>query len=291
MFDNTNPGQPGGAEPPASTTEQLLRLLGQQPLAPSDEDAVNNPELEQLFGSLAKGLEQGTVDSALAPKGEPLTLEALAANLGQPVALGEVPAALAAREAGVACPKCGSANLAATRFCGMCGQGLVTEAPRASGNGAEPMVAASELPTLTNLGGRTGSSMGFKMALAGALVLALGLVAYQQRWWRLPHLTGVTSNVSAVRTSSSPKSRTAKPPAQALPAPAQPQVSVNREPATVRTPATEAAPAPAKQPEPVNREPAAIVRAPASVSRRPATVTKPPKAAPPVVIARNLPKP
>ncbi|MFI5088898.1 MAG: TonB family protein [Terriglobales bacterium] len=257
MLDNNNPAQPAGAEAPASTTEQLLRLLGQQPMAPNgDDDALNNPELEQLFGSLSKGLEQGIADNALGtPAGEPLTLEALAASLGQPLALAEIPAAQTAREAAVACPKCGLANPAATRFCGMCGQGLGAEAPKASANGAKPVVAASDLPTLTQLGGRTSSSMGFKMAFLGAGILVLGLVVYQQQWWRLPLRTGVISNVAAVQTSS----RAAEPPA-------------------------EAAPAPAKQPEAVNR-------APATVIRTPVTVVKPSKAAPPTVITRNLPQP
>jgi len=257
MLDNNNPAQPAGAEAPASTTEQLLRLLGQLPKAPNgDDDALNNPELEQLFGSLAKGLEQGIADSALAtPPGEPLTLEALAASPGQPLTLGEIPAAQAAREAGVACPKCGSANPAATRFCGMCGQGLGAEVPRASGNGAKPVVAASDLPTLTQFGGRTSSSMGLKMALLGVLILALGLVAYQQQWWRLPLRTGVTSNVSAVRTSS----RAAEP-------------------------AAEAAPAPVKQPP-------AVTRAPDTVAKPPSPVVKPSKAAPRSVITRKLPEP
>ncbi len=256
MLDNNNPAQPAGAEAPASTTEQLLRLLGQLPKAPNgDDDALNNPELEQLFGSLAKGLEQGIADSALAtPAGEPLTLEALAASLGQPPTLSEIPAVQTAREATVACPKCGLANPAATRFCGMCGQGLVTEAPKVSGNGAKPVVAASDLPTLAQFGDRTGSRTDFKMALLGAVVLVLGLVVYQQQWWRLPFLSGVTSNSSAVQSAS----RAAEPPAAA-------------------------APAPAKQPEPTNRAPAVV--------RTPAPVVKPSKAAPPPVITRKLPEP
>jgi protein TonB len=253
MLDNNNPAQP---EAPASTTEQLLRLLGQLPKAPNgDDDALNNPELEQLFGSLAKGLEQGIADSALAtPAGEPLTLEALAASLGQPLTLGEIPATQTSREAAVACPKCGSANPAATRFCGMCGQGLGTEVPKASRNGAKPVVAASDLPTLAEFGGRTSSSTGLKMALLGALVLVLGLVVYQQLW-RLPLLTGAASNSSAVRTSA----RAAEPPAVAAPAPA--------------------------------KQPASVTRAPDSVAKTPSPVVKPSKAAPPTVIRRNLPQP
>jgi periplasmic protein TonB len=257
MPDNNNPAQPAGAETAASTTEQLLRLLSQQPKGPNgDDDALNNPELEQLFGSLSKGLEQGMADSALGtPTGEPLTLEALAAGLGQPLTLGEIPAAKTAREAAVACPKCGSANPSATRFCGMCGQGLETEVPRASGNGAKPMVAASDLPTLTQFGDRTSSSREFKMALLGALVLVLGLLVYQQQFWRLPLLTGVTANFSATRDSS----RAAQP-------------------------AAEAAPAPVKQP-------ASVTRAPDTVAKAPSPGVKPSKAVPPTVITRNLPEP
>jgi hypothetical protein len=257
MPDNNNPAQPAGAEAPASTTEQLLRLLSQQPKGPNgDDDALNNPELEQLFGSLSKGLEQGRADSALGiPTGEPLTLEALAASLGQPLPLGEIPATQTAREAAVACPKCGSANPAATRFCGMCGQRLGAEVSRGSGNGAKPAVVATEPPKLAQFGGRTGPSLGFKMALLGVLLLALGLVVDQQRLWRLPLLTGVISDLQGAWTS----------------------------PAAAK-PATEAAPAPIKQPEPVNREPATVVRTPV-------TVVKPSKAAPPTVITPNLPGP
>ena len=257
MPDDKNPAQPAAAEAPASTTEQLLRLLSQQPQAPKGgDDALNNPELEQLFGSLSKGLEEGIADSALGnPQGEPLTLEALAASLAQPPVLGEIPIAQPARAAAVACPKCGAANPAATRFCGMCGQGLGAGVPRASGNGAKPVVVATEPPKLTQLGGRTGSSLGFKMALLGVLVLALGLVAYQQQLWRLPLLTGVISNFQGAWTS----------------------------PAATK-PAAEAAPAPVKQPEPVNRELATVVRTPV-------TVVKPSKAAPPTVIKRSLPGP
>jgi len=257
MPDNNNPAQPAGAEAPASTTEQLLRLLSQQPRGPNgDDEALNNPELEQLFGSLSKGLEQGIAGSALGiPTGEPLTLEALAASLGQPLTLGEIPAAQAAREAAVACPKCGSANPAATRFCGMCGQGLGAEVSRGSGKGARPVVVATEPPKLTQLGGQTSSSLGFKMALLGVLLLVLGLVVYQQQVWRLPLLVGLISDLQGAWTS---------------PAAAKPN--------------TEAAPAPVKQPEPVNREPATVVRTPV-------TVVKPSKPARPTVITRNLPGP
>jgi len=257
MPDHNNPAQPAGAEASASTTEQLLRLLSQQPKGPNGgDDVLNNPELEQLFGSLSKGLEQGIADSALGiPPEEPLTLEALAASLGQPLALGEMSAAQAAREAAIACPKCGSANPPATRFCGMCGQGLGAEAPRASGNGAKTVVAATDPPKLVQLGGRTGSSLGFKTAFLGVLLVVLGLVVYQEQLWRLPLLGGLISDFQGVGTS----------------------------PATAE-PAADAAPAPVKQPEPAHRQPAAVVRTPV-------TVVKPSKAGPPTVITRNLPGP
>jgi protein TonB len=257
MPDDNNPAQPAAAEAPASTTEQLLRLLSQQPKAPNGgDDALNNPEFEELFSSLSKGLVEGTADSALGiPQGEPLTLEALAASLEQPLALGEIPIAQPAREAAVACPKCGSPNPAATRFCGMCGQRLGAGVPGASGNGVKLVVAATEPPKLVQLGGRTGSSLGFKTALLGVLVLVLGLVVYQQQVWRLPLLVGLISDLQAVWTA----------------------------PAATK-PAAEAAPAPVKQPEPVSRQPATVVRTPV-------TVVKPSKAAPPTVIKRSLPGP
>lgn len=234
MADHHKPAQPAGAEGMSSTTEELLRLLSQQ-LRGADgaEGMLANPELEQLFGSLSKGLDQGVSDGALGiPLADPLTLEALVASLEQPPAPAVIPAVQAVGEAPVACPECGSANPAATRYCGMCGLGLRGEAPKVSGNGTKPALA--EPPQLAQISGTTSSSLGFKMALLAGLVLALGGVAYQQRLWQIPQVAGFISNLRSAWTSPAP----AKRPEPEVPASVtQSEPPPRREPAVVRTPA------------------------------------------------------
>jgi len=256
MPDNHNPAQPAKAESMASTTEELLRLLNQQPKGLNGDDSpVDNPELEQLFGSLSKGIEQGIDDTALGiPMGEPLTLEALVANLGQSPALGDIPAAQTVRASTVACPKCGAANPATTLFCGMCGHGLGGGIAKASGNELKAAVATTELPTLAHFGRKTGLSLAFKTALLGVLMLGLAGVVYQEQLWRMPLLVGFISNLHIARTS---------PPAA--------------------NPAAEVAPPTVKLPEPVHSELPAV--------RTPVTVVRAGKTGPSTVVRRNLPEP
>jgi protein TonB len=229
MPENNNPAQPVGRERPISTTEEVLRLLGAQPHAPDDDDdALNNPELERLFGSLSKVLEEGLPDSALGVEAPGLlTLEELAGVVALPRSPGEVQAAPGVREQVRACAKCGYSNPQTACFCGMCGQGLAagSDAPNVPKNGARPVIA-TEPPKLVQLGGRTGVSEWFRAVLLGALALVLVLVVYQQQPWRLPLLRDWTS-------SSLPAP--AAPVPQATP-PAQPNVAADPAPASVQRP-------------------------------------------------------
>ena len=257
MPENPNPAQRADAQGIASTTEQLLRLLSQQPKGlDSDDDILNNPELEQLFGNLSKGLDQGVADNALGiPTAEPLTLESLVASLELPAPAASTPsapAAPAAPEPAAACPKCGAVNPAATRFCGMCGDRLQAESPKISGNGAK--LALPEPPQLAQLSGTTSYSLGFKTAVLGGLLLMLAGVVYQKQLWREPAVANV---IASVRNVWTPRAPVANPPA-------------------------EPAPAATRRPEPSRGETAAI--------RTPATVVKPSKPSP-TVIRRGLPEP
>jgi len=241
----------------ASTTEQLMRLLSQQPKGENGDDSLNNPELEELFGSLSKGLEKGSVESALpVSAGEPLTLEALAASLGQPLTLGEASATPPVREATLTCPKCRSSNPAGTRFCGMCGEGLTVESPKISGNGAKPVLP--EPPQLAQIGAKSGASLAFKTSMLVTLILLLSGVVYYEQLWRLPAVAAVVSDLRGAWTS--PASAT-KPVAETAPAPS-----------------------PTKAPETARRETPVVVKTPV-------TVVKASKAAPPTTVTRNLPEP
>jgi protein TonB len=224
MPENNNPAQPVGRARPISTTEEVLRLLGAQPHAP-DDDTLNNPELEQLLGSLSKGLEEGLFDSALGVEAPGLTLEELAGVAALPRSPGEVQAAPAVHELVRACAKCGYGNPLIACFCGMCGQELAagSDAPNVPKNGASPLIA-TEPPELVQLGGRTGVSEWVKAVLLGAIVLALVLMVYQQQLWRLPLLRNWTSSSRPAPAAPVPR---AAPPAQpnlvAAPAPASVQ--------------------------------------------------------------------
>ena len=180
--DNDLPPQ-GENEGPISTTEEVLRLLREQSSPSSDDDALDNPELEQLLGKLSKGLEEG-IDSipGVEPPG-PLTLEDLVLGL---------PSAPPAQESSV-CAECGSQNPVSTRFCGMCGHELGTsKAGNVSVNGSEGVAAFEAVPaavaSATQAAAPATASRGWKIACLGLLCLLLGLVAYQQQLWRLPLL-------------------------------------------------------------------------------------------------------
>jgi len=245
MPENPNPAQPADAEGMASTTDQLLRLLSQQPKgSDSDDELLGNPELEQLFGNLSKGLDQGIAEGALGiPTAEPLTLESLVASLEPPPAEVRLPAAPAAQpvvpaiqavsEAVAACPECGSANPAATRFRGMCGHGLQLQSSKIYGNGAKP--ALPEPPQLAQISGTTSSSLGFKTALLGGLVLVLAGTVYQKQLWREPVVANVIASVRNGWTSRVP---VANPPAEPSPAATKQPESGRSEPIVIRTPAT-----------------------------------------------------
>ena len=237
MPENPNPAQPADAEGMASTTDQLLRLLSQQPKgADSDDGILDNPELEQLFGNLSKGLDQGIADNALGiPVAEPLTLESLVASLETPPAAAGIaipPVAPAVPEP-VACPKCGSGNPVATRFCGMCGHGLQVESSKISRNGVKP--AYPEPPQLAQISGTTSSSLGFKTALLGGLVLVLAVAVYQKQLWREPVVANVIASIRNAGTSQVP---VANPPAEPVPAATKQAESGRSEPVVIRTPAT-----------------------------------------------------
>lgn len=232
-------------------------------------DPISNPELENKFQRLLKQLEalerhQGSRDHNPDPRIIALLekkIEALQApgdNLSDDDASAEgAPGDVSILRDSNRCRKCGHRNPSPTRFCGMCGQGLAAgpEVPRTSGNGSKPVAAVPEPPRLAQLGGRAGSSLGFKMALWGVLLLALGLVVYQQQLWRLPLLRGLIPNFHGAWTS----------------------------PAAAK-PAAESAPAPVKQPISVTREPETVAKAPSPM-------VKSLKAAPPTVIKRDLPQP
>ncbi len=261
MPDDHNPAQPVGHEPPSSTTDEVLRLFREHRKAANGDDALDNPELEQLFGSLSKGLEEGIADSALGvqPAGS-LTLEDLAAGV-PPLALGEIPPAQPDREAVVACPACGSANAAATYFCGMCGHDLAKSASataRVSGNGTESATALRAVPeadaTQPAAAVRRSSSRGLKLACLALCCIVLGLVVRQWQLWREPFLMKWISSSPAMPSGQSS--------VVAPPAPAQ----------AIAQPA-----------------PGTLLQVPAI--RQPNTPTRPPKTAPPTTVRQPLPGP
>jgi periplasmic protein TonB len=226
MPDNNNPAHPVGRQKTVSTTDEVLRLLGAQQRALDDE--LNNPELEQLLGTLSKGFEEGLPESALGVEAPGLlTLEELAGVAAPPRSPAKTRAAPSVREPVKACAKCGYGNPLTARFCGMCGQGLAagSDVPDVPKDGASPRIA-TEPPKLVQLGGRTGASEWVKAVLLGALILALVLVVYQQQLWRLPLLGNWISN-----SLSAP----AAPVLQATP-PAQPNPASNPAPASVQAP-------------------------------------------------------
>ncbi len=278
--EHAQPHNPAEESPHAdsSLVSKLARVYNSLPpeqrratSLPDSGDPISNPELEDKFQRLLKQLEvlerhQGRREHNPDPKTIALLekkIEALQArgdNLSEDdasakAAPGDKPASIL-RDRN-RCRQCGHRNPSSARFCGMCGQGLAAgpEVPRTSGNGSKPVAALPEPPKLVQLGGTTGSSLGFKMALLGVLLLALGLVVYQQQMGRLPLLRGLISNFQGAWTS----------------------------PAAAK-PAAESAPAPVKQPISVTREPGAVAKTPSPLA-------KPAKAAPPTVITRNLPEP
>jgi TonB family protein len=178
-------------EMPASTTDEVLRLLSEQSAQSNGDDLLENPELERLFGSLSEGLDEGLQESAQTTG--LLTLEELV--LG-------APAVPDARES-VVCSDCGSRNPAATRFCGMCGHELGKSKAEGNGNGHTVALAVAEPAPQPEVAVSTSAGKGWKIAFLVLLCLVLGLVVYQQKLWRLP----LWSNLHSL----------AAPPAPALP--------------------------------------------------------------------------
>ena len=195
---------------PTSTTEEVLRLVREQVGVPNDAGALDNRELEQLFGSLSKELEEGVLDSALGiPPAGAVTLEELAAVMEQHPAVGEIPMVQPAPGAGVTCNKCGFTNAELTRFCGMCGHehSSADKVSRDEGERADDLersraVAALRREALSS----ANSGHAWKMACLGLLCMVLGfLVVYQQQWWRLPLLRNSTSSTLDAPVTSVPR--------------------------------------------------------------------------------------
>ena len=230
MRDKKKPPQPA-SECMDLATEQLQRLLSQQRTGGDGDDLLSNPELEKLFGSLSKGLDQGIDDGALAPTTEPLTLEALVATLEQPLASPSAPPAKSSPGGGGECHNCGTANPASTRFCGMCGVELGKKNGKPAGN--HTRTSLPEPPTLAQISSTTSSTLGFKMAVLAGLILVLAGAVYQQQMWHMPFVAGLISNVRSRWT----------------------------EPAPAPTPASPEAPVSAQQPEPRQRE-TVVIRTP-----------------------------
>jgi len=207
MPEDNNLVPPAGSDGPISTTEEVLRLLRQQSALANGDDALDNPELQQLIGRLSQGLEDDVPGSGA------LTLEELAGIAPvEPV-----------RENGV-CADCGSRNPAGTRFCGMCGHELGKpstadkvardESERVAGVEGEPQAspAAPEFALMS-------TPQGWKIAFLALLCLTLGLAVYQQQLWR-PSVWSNFVSLAAPPAPTVPKPPTPTVP-KAAPAPAR----------------------------------------------------------------------
>lgn len=198
MPDNNKPIPPA-REAPASTTDEVLRLLSEQPAHSNGDDLLDNPELEQLFGTLSQGLDEGLPEGAQAAV--VLTLEqlVLGASVGP------------ARET-VVCRDCGSHSPAASRFCGMCGHelGKSSVVAKAAGNGADHAATLAAVPEAAGAtfqpetAAVASSSKSWKLAFLMLLCFALGVVVYQQKVWRLP-LWSTLGSLDKAPTAPMPK--------------------------------------------------------------------------------------
>lgn len=231
MPDEQNSTHPDGHKAPPSIDEEVSRLFHEHREAADGDEALNNPELEQLFGSISKGWEQGVQDSTLGVQpAATLTLEELAASLKQPLALTEVPVARAARDAVTACSACGSSNPIATRFCGMCGYELSKSAgaATASGNGTPPAVSLRATPeaAASEPAGsvRKSSRRAVKLACLALYCVILGLVVYQRQLWREPYVAKWISSWPVGMPAQSPLA--AAPAPTGTPAPAAPKAAL-----------------------------------------------------------------
>lgn len=303
MANNFNLGRQAGGEPPIPGTEDILRQLGEQAkLSDADDGVLDNPELEQLFGSLSKGLEEGADDGLLSA--EPVGL----------LTLEEISRAKPATPATVACEGCGSRNPAALRFCGMCGHELGHPAMAAK-DAAEHPVAAAPLEIEQKTVAARSSGQIWKMATLGLLCLVLGLVVAQHPWWQSQSLRNLISMVHVPhlrQTPPAPSEHPAEPKPASVEAPVpavQPSVATAKPPVVGAKPpkTTTASVAPAAQPapklavrssppaaQPVANKPesqalAPVITAPALPVELP-TIIKPPSASPSLYTPPIIPK-
>ena len=228
-------------EMPASTTDEVLRLLSEQSAQSNGDDLLENPELERLFGSLSEGLDEGLLEGA-----QPtavLTLEQLV--LGAPAApAGET----------VTCSDCGSRNPAATRFCGMCGHALdkSSAVAAATGNGndhAAELAAVPEPASQLEAAAIATAGKGWKLGLLALLCIVLSLVVYQQLTGQLPLWNRVRSLAAppAPALSKAPPAPTSLM-SEPVPAPADAQSATSR-------PSPVAKPSPSKPAPPASESP------------------------------------
>jgi protein TonB len=256
MADGHNSAQPSGREAATSTTEEALRLFREQRKTTNGDDVVNNPELEQLVGSLLKGLDEDIADNA--PEDQAagrLTLEDLAAGPALPLTLGEIPFSQPDGAAAVPCSACGSANPAGTAFCGACGQKLAKSAgaTKVAGNGTDSAAQVVPKAVVTQLAATVGmsSSRVLKIAFLTLCCMVLGLVVYERQLWREPLLA---QWMSSLRGMLSAESSVAAPPepaeAPAHPAAAPLQTPVIRQPSTPAKPRKTAPPTTIRHPLP-----------------------------------------
>jgi len=247
MPDEQNSTHPDGHKAPPSIDEEVSRLFHEHREAADGDEALNNPELEQLFGSISQGWEQGVQDSTLGvqPAGT-LTLEELAASLTQPLASTQIPVARAERDAVAACSACGSANPIATRFCGMCGHELPKSAgATVFGNGSQPAVSLGATPEAAaseSAGSvRRSSRRAVKLACLALYCVILGLVVYQRQLWREPYVAKWISILPAGLPAQSPVAAAPAPrgiPAQAAPKAALQMPAIRQPNPQVRRPKT-----------------------------------------------------
>ena len=262
MPDEQNFIPPG--KMPAAAADELLRLLSQQTPRNGDDDILDNPELERLFGSLS--FEEP--ESAQAPA--VLTLDDLV--LGTP----------AAPAADVACLDCEARNPAAARFCGMCGHelGKSSTAAKNRGNGGEEAVAVMAAPELPSPPEDAAEPVSkghrvWKIAFLMLLCLVLSVVMYQQLDWQLPVWSTLRSLVETPaplpKTSAAPavitEQAAALPESEGRQASAPP--SVNNKPAAPTKPVGTPAAAP------VTAEPQMKAASEAAEPAAPPAATKP----------------
>ncbi len=176
-------------------------------------ERISNPELEDEFQTLLKQQEVLATFQGQHHKPDPTTLALLEKRIEQLQARGEAfsdgtSAGTKEEEAsgvsGSHCPRCGQANPALSRFCGMCGAELtrassvIEQAPPAAPNPilSQPEADGPPLPVTPTIQSRL--HRGFGIAFFVLLLATLGLLAFSQwslwRQQRLSEETGRTVN-------------------------------------------------------------------------------------------------